>query len=256
MWKDIPTICILSAEDDFRVPAIREAVEFWNAEFSQLGSPFRLGATSHSLRTISADDLLAYRTTPRIVTPSLLNSIREANGDVIIALSDEARFQSIHIPLASPPESPGRNPKLSEIFAAVARPRTQCCCPRTGACHWIGPQRRCNIVDVRRRLVPLRFSQCRLFSAHNRGESKVARNVSAELAAGAVPTVEGGSTGRCSGVTGLRSANGKGSHGLNRSKVPNEQHAGGVIMSRWTANIAIAAVITVVLTGQAPTRNP
>ena len=153
-WRDIPKICILSAGDDFRAPAIREAVEFWNAELSRLGSAFRLGTTAHSLRTISADDLRAYGTTPRIVTPSLLNSVREANGDVIIALSD-GDGQSIHVPVASRSESSGRNPELSDIFAAVARPRTERGCSRTGACHWIGPQRGCNIVDVQRRLVPL-----------------------------------------------------------------------------------------------------
>jgi hypothetical protein len=34
--------------------ALREAVDFWNDEFSTLGSPFRLGTIAHSLRTISA----------------------------------------------------------------------------------------------------------------------------------------------------------------------------------------------------------
>ena len=43
VWKEIPKIVILSAEDDFRSPAVREAVDFWNAEFAQLGSPFRFG---------------------------------------------------------------------------------------------------------------------------------------------------------------------------------------------------------------------
>ena len=108
-WKDIPTIVILSAEDDSRVPAIGEAVEFWNAEFSQLGSPFRLGAIVHSLRTISADDLRASIATPRVATPSLLNSIKEANGDVIIVLSEEAGFN----PFTSP------WPALRKVLVAI-----------------------------------------------------------------------------------------------------------------------------------------
>jgi hypothetical protein len=91
-WKEIPKIVILSAEDDSRIPAVREAIDFWNAELSQLGSAFRLGTTSHSLRTISTDDLRAYIATPRVLNSSLLNSVREANGDVIIALSEEAGF--------------------------------------------------------------------------------------------------------------------------------------------------------------------
>ena len=67
VWKEIPKIVILSTEDDSRVPAVREAIDFWNAELSQLGSAFRLGTTSHSLRTISTDDLRAYIATPRVL---------------------------------------------------------------------------------------------------------------------------------------------------------------------------------------------
>lgn len=94
VWKEIPKIVILSAEDDSRVPAIGEAIDFWNGELSQIGSAFRLGTTSHSLRAISTDDLRAYRATPRIVTPAVLNSMREANGDVIIVLSEETGFNA------------------------------------------------------------------------------------------------------------------------------------------------------------------
>ncbi len=94
VWKEIPKIVILSAEDDSRVPAIGEAVDFWNGELSQLGSTFRLGTTSHSLRMISTDDLRAYRVTPRIVTPAVLNGMKEANGDVIIVLSEETGFNA------------------------------------------------------------------------------------------------------------------------------------------------------------------
>src|SRR4051812_40274016 len=94
VWKEIPKIVILSAEDDSRVPAIGEAIDFWNGELSQLGSAFRLGTTSHSLRMISTDDLRAYRATPRIVTPAVLNGMREANGDVIIVLSEETGFNA------------------------------------------------------------------------------------------------------------------------------------------------------------------
>ena len=59
VWKEIPKIVILSAEDDSRVPAVGEAIDFWNGELSQIGSAFRLGTTSHSLRAISTDDLRA-----------------------------------------------------------------------------------------------------------------------------------------------------------------------------------------------------
>jgi hypothetical protein len=46
-WDVIPEIAVISTESDYRLPAIREAVHFWNAELSKLGSPFRLGSLVH-----------------------------------------------------------------------------------------------------------------------------------------------------------------------------------------------------------------
>jgi hypothetical protein len=107
VWEEIPTIVILSAQDDFRVPAIRESVGFWNAEFAQLGSPFRLGTIMHSLRSIAARDLLALKAgTP---LPPLVNSMKEANGDVIVVLSDDAGFS----PFAFP------SPTLRKVLVAI-----------------------------------------------------------------------------------------------------------------------------------------
>jgi hypothetical protein len=107
VWEEIPTIVVVSAEDDFRVPAIRASVDFWKAEFAQLGSPFRLGAIVHSLRSIAASDLLAL--TAGIPLAPLLNSMREANGDVIVVLSDDASFN----PFAFP------SPALRKVLVAI-----------------------------------------------------------------------------------------------------------------------------------------
>jgi len=96
VWEEIPTIVLVSVEDDFRVPALREAVDFWNAEFAQLGSPFRFGAIVHSLRSIAASDLHALQAGSPLAP--LVNSMREANGDVTVVLSDDAGF----IPFAFP----------------------------------------------------------------------------------------------------------------------------------------------------------
>ena len=82
VWKEIPTIIVLSAEDDFRVLAIREAVDFWKAEVAQLGSPFRFGAIVRTFRSISAGDFVALK----------------ANGDVIVVLSDDAGFNPFAFP--------------------------------------------------------------------------------------------------------------------------------------------------------------
>ncbi len=42
-WTKIPSITVVSAEADPRIAAVREAVDFWNRTFAELGSPFRLG---------------------------------------------------------------------------------------------------------------------------------------------------------------------------------------------------------------------
>jgi hypothetical protein len=67
-WKEIPTIVILSTED----------------------------AIVRSFRLILAGDLVALKA--RTLSPALVNSMREANGDVIVALSDDAGFDPFAFP--------------------------------------------------------------------------------------------------------------------------------------------------------------
>jgi matrixin len=107
VWEEIPTIVILSTQDDFRVPAIREAVDFWNTEFAQLGSPFRFGAIVHSLRSIAASDLHALKAWTLL--PPVTSSMKEASGDVIVVLSDDAGFS----PFAFP------SPTLRKVLVAI-----------------------------------------------------------------------------------------------------------------------------------------
>jgi hypothetical protein len=97
-WKEIPSIVVMSAEDDARLRALREAVDFWNAEFAMLGSPFRLGDIVHSLRAISADDLRAFNGSSRTDLGAYFASVRQANGDVIVAMSDGDDFHSFASP--------------------------------------------------------------------------------------------------------------------------------------------------------------
>ena len=94
-WKDIPSIVVVSSEDGSRLPAVREAVDFWNAELSKLGSPFRLGAIRHVVEMIPASDLYALRPDLNPLrakesrrSDSPVDSIRRVNGDIIVALSD------------------------------------------------------------------------------------------------------------------------------------------------------------------------
>jgi hypothetical protein len=90
VWKGIPSIVVISTEGDPRLPAVREAVDFWNAELSKLGSPFRLGPLAHIVEMIPAGDLYAiFHQTNRTV-PDI---IQRTNADVIVvALSDSTSF--------------------------------------------------------------------------------------------------------------------------------------------------------------------
>ena len=200
-WKETPKIVILSAQDDSRVPAVREAIDFWNDELSQLGSAFRLGTTSHSLRMISTDDLRAYIATPSVATRSLLNSIREANGDVIIALSDGDGFNPFTSSL----------PAVRKVLVAIPSfPKNLRMLPvvaRFVVSHELGHVIGLGHNDDAASLMCGDGVPCRprfkdgVFPDHNRGESKATRNVSPALATCAVQKVEGGSAGRHSGVT-------------------------------------------------------
>jgi hypothetical protein len=107
-WTKIPSIVVVAADNDPRLPAIREAVDFWNGQLSKLGSPFRLGATTRVVGMIPAGDLQALRTkSPSRTAPSFPDSIRRVSGDVIVALSDVdmARFNPVTFGWSNPRQS-------------------------------------------------------------------------------------------------------------------------------------------------------
>ncbi len=92
-WKFIPTTVVVSPEDDSRLPAVREAVDFWNAELARLGSPFRLGAVTHDVGMVTSGDIYTLRhAAERRGRMDLPDCIRTVIGDVIVALSDDASF--------------------------------------------------------------------------------------------------------------------------------------------------------------------
>jgi hypothetical protein len=57
MWRIVPKIVVISPAGDSRLPAVDEAVAFWNRTFTELGSGFRLGAVSHMVRPIPEEAL-------------------------------------------------------------------------------------------------------------------------------------------------------------------------------------------------------
>ncbi len=96
-WKEIPRIAVVSTDNDVRLPAVREAVDFWNHELSKLGSPFRLGTIEHIVGMIPLSDIYALRGAlsggilGRTDPIPLPDSVRRVRENVIVALSD-AKF--------------------------------------------------------------------------------------------------------------------------------------------------------------------
>ena len=88
----IPTVTVVAATaDDPRLPLVRDAVNFWNHTFAEIGSPFRLGPVLVVRGEIPLGDLQLLHQT--IVdygfgAVSLPASVAAEPGDLIVALSD------------------------------------------------------------------------------------------------------------------------------------------------------------------------
>jgi hypothetical protein len=54
-WTKIPSVTVLWTANDSRVQLVRDAVEFWNRVFTELGTPFRLGAVTYSAGALPVD---------------------------------------------------------------------------------------------------------------------------------------------------------------------------------------------------------
>jgi Matrixin len=91
-WNDTPEVVVISAADDDRLPAVREAVDFWNAEFSKLGSPFRFGSLAHVVETVPAYGVSELRSSWETKTFTHVANILSQmapTGDVIVALFND-----------------------------------------------------------------------------------------------------------------------------------------------------------------------
>ncbi len=79
-------------ENDHRIQLTREAIEFWNQQLAEIGSPFRFGTVAHTTQLIP-DDYLIQRSATMLegkTTPPVPEIISSISGDIIIALSDAA----------------------------------------------------------------------------------------------------------------------------------------------------------------------
>jgi hypothetical protein len=192
-WKEIPTIVILSTED----------------------------AIVRSFRLILAGDLVALKA--RTLSPALVNSMREANGDVIVALSDDAGFDPFAFPW----------PALRKVLVAIPSFRKYPFWPsiaRNVAAHELGHALGLDHNDEATSLMCGGTAQCDGRRYPNNGfapltstdKTKLLEKLSAELAVEPLQAVEGGSTGWHNRLTGRgrRTQNGT-SHALYRPKAGN-----------------------------------
>ena len=86
-WNRIPSVTVLAASDDPRVSLVEEAIEFWNDQLHQIGSPFRLGAMKHVIA--SAPSEAVARLQANFADNDAFNEIAGGReGDIVIALVD------------------------------------------------------------------------------------------------------------------------------------------------------------------------
>jgi Matrixin len=102
-WEYIPEIVVISTESDYRLPAVREAVDFWNGELSKLGSPFRFGSLAYVVEKLQPSVSYRSRLAAKILTRMA------PTADVIVALSDSAEPKSFAEP----------RPDLQKVMVAI-----------------------------------------------------------------------------------------------------------------------------------------
>ena len=88
-WTKIPSVTISAPPDDPRIQLVREAVDFWNRQLAELGTPFRIGTVTQSTELVPVDYLMAVSSTTLEgqTPPQAPESVTRIPGDLIIALS-------------------------------------------------------------------------------------------------------------------------------------------------------------------------
>jgi hypothetical protein len=89
-WVKVPTIVLVAPENDPRLRLAREAVDFWNRTFAEIGTPFRLGPVVHTTEAVAVSYLqtLSAQVLSRAGYPDFPASIQRLPGDIIVVLSD------------------------------------------------------------------------------------------------------------------------------------------------------------------------
>jgi|SRR5215470_13800683 len=134
MWRTVPKIAVISPGGDSRLPAVDEAVAFWNRTFTELGSGFRLGTVTRTVRPIPEEAV-------QQLSISVLGSggrtadfsptLRDLPGDITIILA-----ASEFVSFASPFNQNGK--KIVAIRGASIPPMSFPNVPRNVIAHELG----------------------------------------------------------------------------------------------------------------------
>ena len=83
-------LVLIAPENDARIPVAREAVDFWNRTFAELGTPFRLGPMMPITAAVRVDVLqdLSARVVGRGEPVDFPASVQNLPGNMVMVLSD------------------------------------------------------------------------------------------------------------------------------------------------------------------------
>lgn len=88
-WSKVPSVVLVSPENDSRIQAAYEAINFWNQTFAQIGTSFRLGSVTHTAEKIPANQMVSLSRGIFVNQRNLPENIQKMPGDLILVLSDE-----------------------------------------------------------------------------------------------------------------------------------------------------------------------
>jgi matrixin len=92
-WRGVPAVTIVGREDDSRLPAVHDAVEFWNRTFASLPTSFRLGTISRVNGSVPEAVLHDLSESTLHGSSQHADAFTSFRGDLLIVLSD-AEFVS------------------------------------------------------------------------------------------------------------------------------------------------------------------
>jgi hypothetical protein len=89
-WDINPSVTISAMVKDGRIKLVYDAVDFWNQQLAEMGTPFRFGPVTRTTELVPTDYLVA-RSSAGLEGkpfPEIPESVKNIPGDIIIALSD------------------------------------------------------------------------------------------------------------------------------------------------------------------------